>query len=264
MTDPAPLTAPVAARKPITRTFHGREFVDDYEWLRDKESQDTLDYLNAENAYTDAATAAIKPLAETIYQEIKSRVKETDMSVPVRAGDWWYYGRTEEGKDYGYSCRLPVAEGSDPWTPPVLPEDGSAPEGEEVILDLNQLAEGHDFISLGASTVTTSGRYLAYSVDTSGDERFDLHVKDLTTGELLDDHLGGIFYGATWVGEDYIFYQRVDDAWRPDTVWRHKIGTPATEDVLVYREEDERYNVSDGGVRSEKYLLIESASKVTT
>ena len=264
MTDPAPLTAPVAARKPITRTFHGREFVDDYEWLRDKESQDTLDYLNAENAYTDAATAAIKPLAETIYQEIKSRVKETDMSVPVRAGDWWYYGRTEEGKDYGYSCRLPVAEGSDPWTPPVLPEDGSAPEGEEVILDLNQLAEGHDFISLGASTVTTSGRYLAYSVDTSGDERFDLHVKDLTTGELLDDHLGGIFYGATWVGEDYIFYQRVDDAWRPDTVWRHKIGTPATEDVLVYREEDERYNVSVGGVRSEKYLLIESASKVTT
>lgn len=261
MSDNAPI--PHAPKKPVVRTFHGRELIDNYEWLRDKENPETIEYLEAENAYTKAQTAHLDELTENIYTEIKGRVKETDMSVPVRSGDWWYYGRTEEGKSYGYSCRIPVAEGSDPWTPPVIPEEGR-PEGEQIILDLNSLAEGHGFLSVGASSVTISGRYLAYSIDTEGDERFDLYVKDLETGEHLDDRLEGIFYGATWAGEEYIFYQRVDDAWRPDTVWRHKIDTPAEEDVLVYREEDERFTVGVGGTRSEKYLIIESASKITT
>lgn len=254
---------PVAPRHPVTRSFHGREFVDEYEWLRDKESQETLDYLNAENEYTKARTSHLEKLAENIYTEIKSRVKQTDMSVPVRSGDWWYYGRTEEGKDYGYSCRLPVAATDDPWIPPTIPETGR-PEGEQIVLDLNELAEGHEFFSLGASSVTTSGRYLAYSVDTTGDERFDLYIKDLETGELLDDRLEGVFYGATWAGEEYLFYQRVDDAWRPDTVWRHKVGTPASEDVLVFREDDERYFTGIGSTRSERWLIIESASKITS
>lgn len=258
-------TAPIphAPQKPVVRTFHSRDFIDDYEWLRDKNNPEVIQYLEAENAYTKDKTSHLDELTGTIYEEIKGRVKETDMSVPVRAGDWWYYGRTEEGKSYGYSCRLPVTEGSDPWTPPEIPETGR-PEGEEIILDLNALAEGHEFLSLGASSVTTSGRYLAYSIDTEGDERFDMYVKDLETGEHLDDRLEGIFYGATWAGEEYLFYQRVDDAWRPDTVWRHKIGTPAEDDVLVYREEDERFTVGVGGTRSEKYLIIESASKITT
>ena len=108
------LSAPVAAVHPVTRSFHGREFVDNYEWLRDKESQETLDYLNAENDYTKAKTAHLDEMTENIFQEIKSRIKQTDMSVPSRRGDYWYYGRTEEGKSYGYSCRLPVEEGSDP------------------------------------------------------------------------------------------------------------------------------------------------------
>lgn len=254
---------PIAPIHPTTRTFHGRTFVDNYEWLRDKESPETISYLEAENAYTDAQTEHLKPLQEAIFSEIKSRVKETDMSVPQRAGQWWYYGRTAEGKDYGYSCRVPVALSDDPWTPPVIPEDGEV-EGEQVLLDLNELAEGHEFFSLGASSVTTSGRFLAYSVDTTGDERFDLRIKDLTTGELLDDTLTGIFYGASWVGEDYLFYQRVDDAWRPDSVWRHRIGTPESDDVLVYREDDEHFNVGVGGTRSEEFLIIESASKITT
>ncbi|MDO5454770.1 MAG: oligopeptidase B, partial [Corynebacterium sp.] len=263
MPEHTPAQPPIATKKPVTRSFHGRDFVDDYEWLRDKESPETIAYLEAENAYTDAQTAHLQDLAENIYDEITSRVKQTDMSIPVRAGDWWYYGRTEEGKDYGYSCRLPVEEGADPWTPPTIPEEG-VPDGEQILLDLNELAEGHEFFSLGASTVTDSGRYLAYSIDTEGDERFDLFVKDLQSGELLDDRLTGVFYGATWVDEDYIFYQRVDEAWRPDSVWRHKIGTPESEDVLVYREEDERFTVGAGGTRSRKYLIIESASKITT
>lgn len=112
--------------------------------------------------------------------------------------------------------------------------------------------------------MTTSGRYLAYSVDTAGDERFHLYVKDLQTGDYLADELTGIFYGASWVGEDYIFYQRVDEAWRPDTVWRHRIGTPQSEDVLVFQEKDERYNVGVGATRSEKYLMIVTSSKITS
>ncbi|WP_080796652.1 S9 family peptidase [Corynebacterium pacaense] len=257
------ITPPVAPRHPVTRSFHDTDFVDDYEWLRDKDSPETIGYLEAENAYTAQETAHLEGLREEIYGEIKSRVKETDMSVPVRSGDYWYYGRTEEGKSYSYSCRIPVAAGADAWTPPVIPE-GTPAEGEQIILDANELAEGHEFFAIGASTVTTSGRYLAYSTDLEGDERFTLRIRDLESGQLLDDVLEGIFYGATWVGEDYLFYQRVDDAWRPDSVWRHRLGTPVEEDVLVYREEDERFSTWVGTSRSEKYILFGCASKITS
>lgn len=258
--DPAP---PVAPKHPVTRTHHGIEFIDDYEWLRDKTSQETLDHLHAENDYTAAQTAHLAQLRENIYTEIKSRVQETDMSVPNRSGKYWYYGRTQEGKSYGISCRVPVAETDDPWAPPTIPESGEVP-GEQVILDLNELAEGHEFFSLGAASVTTSGRYLAYATDIEGDERFTLRVKDLDTGELLADRLEGIFYGATWAGEDYIFYQLVDEAWRPDSVWRHRIGTDQSEDVRVFHEPNARFNTGVGTTRSEKYLMIVSESKITS
>ncbi|WP_115685875.1 S9 family peptidase [Corynebacterium senegalense] len=263
MTDQPSLNAPRAPKHPVTRSFHGREFVDDYEWLRDKESPETIAYLEAENAWTEQRTEGFAPLTEAVYGEIKSRIKETDMSVPQRQGDWWYYARMIEGKNYGLSCRV-AADPAHPWTPPTVPEDGSALPGEEVLLDLNELAEGHDFFSLGASSVTTSGRLLAYSCDTAGDERFTLRVKDLTTGELLDDTLDDVFYGATWAGETHLFYTRVDDAWRPHQVWRHTLGTPTEQDVLVYGETDERYNVSVGGDRSDKFLYIVSGSKLTS
>ena len=257
------LTPPIAAKHPITREFHGRSFVDDYEWMRDKESAETLDYLRAENAYTEQETAHLEELTENIFQEVKSRVKETDMSVPSRRGQYWYYGRSVEGKNYGISCRVPVTEGADPWTAPVIPEEG-APEGEEILLDANELAEGTEFFAMGASTVSDSGNLLAYSVDTAGDERFSLVIKDLRTGELLSDRLEGIFYGATWVGDDYIFYTTVDDAWRPDTVWRHKVGTAQSEDVQVMHEADEHFNIGVGSIRSEKYLFIVIGSKLTS
>ena len=255
--------APVAQKHPITRSFHGRDVVDDYEWLRDKESAETLEYLRAENDYTEAMTSNLTPLADTVYGEIKSRVKETDMSVPTRQGAWWYYGRTVEGEDYGISCRVP-ADPAEPWTPPQVPEDNTPLRGEQVLLDINELAAEHEFFSLGASSVSTSGRLLAYSFDTSGDERFELRVKDLETGVLYDDRLTDIFYGAVWAGEDYIFYLRVDDAWRPHQVWRHKLGTPESEDVLVYEEPDERFNVGVGADRSERFLYIASSSKTTS
>ncbi|MHC9697246.1 S9 family peptidase [Corynebacterium diphtheriae] len=254
---------PVAPVRPITRTHHGIDFVDNYEWLRDKENPETIQYLEAENAFVEQQTAHLSQLKDNIYHEIKSRVKETDMSVPQRAGDFWYYGRSVEGKSYGYSCHIPVSEGADAWVPPTIAE-GEPVVGEQIILDANELAEGHEFFALGASTVTTSGRYLAYSVDTEGDERFTLRVKDLATGEHLADEIPDVFYGATWAGEEYLFYQRVDAAWRPDSVWRHKIGTDPATDVQVFHEADERFNTGVGATRSERFLMIESASKITS
>ncbi len=254
---------PIAPKRPITRSHHGIDFIDDYEWLRDKDAPETIAYLEAENAYTQQETAHLEQLRENIFQEIKSRVKETDMSVPARSGDYWYYGRSEEGKSYGVSCRIPVAQDQDSWVPPAIPEDQPAP-GEQVLLDVNELAEGHEFFALGASSVTNSGRLLAYSTDTDGDERFTLRIKDLTTGQLLDDVIENVFYGATWIGEQYLFYTRMDEAWRADSIWRHKIGTDTSQDVRIFHEPDERFNVGVGVSRSDKYLFVETASKITS
>ncbi|MDO4685519.1 MAG: S9 family peptidase [Corynebacterium sp.] len=249
---------PEAQKIPHIRAHHGREFVDNYEWLRDKDSAETVAYLEAENAYTESQTQDLKDLKENIFQEIKSRVKETDMSVPSRSGNWWYFGRTEEGKNYGISCRVPATD----WNVPKVTE-APLPD-EQVILDSNELAEGHEFFSLGAASVTVSGKYLAYSADVEGAERYTLRIKNLESGETLPDEIPGIAAGAVWAGDDYVFYQKVDDAWRPDSVWRHKVGTPTAEDVQVFQESDERFWVGVDATRSEKYLLIEIGSKLTS
>nr|WP_120491831.1 S9 family peptidase [Corynebacterium lactis] len=262
---PVSTNPPIAAKRPVTRSFHGRDFTDDYEWLRDKENPEVIEYLEAENAYTEAFTSDLKDTSESIFSEIKSRVQETDMSVPTRLNGWWYYSRTQEGKSYGMSCRLRAepGEGLDAWTPPAISDDEAAP-GEEVILDANELAEGHEFFSLGAASVSEDGTFLAYSTDVTGDERYTLRVKDLRTGELLGDEIAGISAGATWIGSEWIFYQKVDEAWRPDSVWRHRVGTDASEDVRVFHEPDESYWVGVGTTRSEKYLLLEASSKITS
>ena len=259
------LPAPRAQRKPVTRSFHGRDFTDNFEWLRDKENSEVIDYLEAENAYTEAFTSDLDGTADAIFKEIKSRVQETDMSVPTRLNGWWYYSRTQEGKSYGMSCRVraEAGDGLAAWTPPTIADDAPAP-GEQVILDANELAEGHDFFALGAASVSADGNLLAYSTDVTGDERYTLRVKDLRTGELLDDEIAGIAAGATWVGSEWIFYQKVDEAWRPDSVWRHRVGTSTEDDVCVFHEPDEAYWVGVGTVRSEKYLIIESSSKITS
>lgn len=262
------VSAPVAEKKPLTRSFHGRDVVDDYEWLREKDNSGVLAHLTAENAYTDAKTAHLKPLEDAVFTEVKSRIRETDLSVPVRSGQWWYFSRTEEGKSYATMCRIPVDPentGDDAalWTPPeIVP--GEPDPREQVILDCNVLAEGEEFFSLGAASVTLDGTLLAYSVDTAGDERFTLRVKDLVNGVLLDDELDDVAYGATWVGDDHLFYQRVDDAWRPHEIWRHRIGTPESQDVCIFREDDEAYWTGLGVTRSEKYLLVSTASKTTS
>ena len=231
--------------------------------MRDKESPDTLAYLEAENAYTEARTAHLAGLRDTIFEEIRSRTKETDLSVPSRIGSWWYYGRSLEGKQYGISCRCPAGSPDD-WAPPRLDADTEIP-GEQVLLDSNELAEGHDFFSLGASSVSTDGSLLAFSTDTRGDERFLMRVKDLRTGELLPDEIPDTAYGATWdLSGRYLFYTTVDEAWRPHKVWRHELGTDRSDDVVVFHEADERFWASVGRTRSDRYLVIGVGSKTTT
>ena len=261
--DSRPVQMPVARRVPSERVHHGDVVVDDYEWLRDKESPETLAHLEAENAWTEARTAHLAPLREQLFEELRTRTQETDLSVPVRVGGWWYYGRTVEGQQYGASCRCPVADEAD-WVPPALTPDEPVP-GEEVLLDLNAMAEGHDFFSLGANSVSPDGRLLAFSTDTAGDERFLLQVKDLTTGELLPDQVPGTSYGATWdLTGSHLFYTTVDEAWRTDKVWRHRLGTDPREDVVVHAETDERFWVSIGRTRSDRFLVLGVGSKVTS
>ncbi|WP_280356563.1 S9 family peptidase [Nocardia otitidiscaviarum] len=257
------VTAPIAKRVPAERVHHGDVFTDEYEWLRDKENPEVIAYLEAENAYTDAQTAQLGPLREKIFDEIKSRTQETDLSVPTRMGDWWYYSRSFEGKQYGVHCRCPIGDRDD-WTPPQLEVDTEVP-GEQVLLDSNELAEGHDFFALGAFSISHAGDLLAYSVDTVGDERYVLRFKNLETGEALADEIPGTAPGATWsLDGTHVFYQTVDESWRPDTVWRHRLGTAQDADVKVFHEPDERYWVSIGATRSEKYLVIWVGSKITT
>jgi len=265
MTDHSPSVAPpVAPRKPTTRVHHGDEFVDDYEWLRDAENPETLAYLEAENAWAEQQTEDLAELRETIYTEIKDRTQETDLSVPVRHGQWWYYARTVEGLQYSLRCRCPLTSPDD-WDPPVL-EPGVDVPGEQILLDSNVEAEGHDFFSLGGFSLTDDDNLLAWSVDTVGDERYTIRVKDLRTGTVLPDEIPGTSGGVTWAADGkHFFYTTVDAAWRPHRVWRHALGeSNGTQDALVYEESDERFFTGVGRTRSDRYLAIGSSSKVTS
>ncbi|HEY0375268.1 MAG TPA: S9 family peptidase [Amnibacterium sp.] len=257
MTDPTP---PVADRRPTTRTHHGDAVVDEYEWLRDKDDQAVIAHLTAENEYTDARLASLEPVREAIFDEIKSRTKETDLSVPTREGRWWYYSRTQEGFQYARHHRAPVA-GPDDWTPPQLEGEVA---GEQLLLDDNAEAEGHDFYALGSFDVSLDGTRMLWAVDTEGDERYTLFVKDLTTGERFPDVIEGTMPGAMFAPDGgSVYYTTCDEAWRPDTVWRHELGATG-QDEQVFTEEDERYWVGIGMTRSRRYLEIGVGSKITS
>ena len=262
-TDPSIEEPPFTVRRPTERTFHGDTFVDDYEWLRSKEDPEVVAHLEAQNSWTLARQEHLAPLRQTLFDEIKGRTLETDLSVPSRDGDWWYYARTVEGQQYPIHARYPVA-GPDDWTPRLL-EPGEPVPGEQVLLDQNAEAAGHDFFALGSLDVSDDGTRLLYAVDTAGDERYTLRVRDLATGEDLRDEVPDTAPGALFAPDgEHIFYLTVDEAWRPWRVWRHRLGTPGTEDVVVFEEPDERYWVGAGLSRSKKYLQIELGSKVTS
>lgn len=234
-------SAPVAKKVPTQRIHHGDLFVDEYEWLRVKDDPQVVEHLKAENAYTDAVTAGQEQLRQDIFNEIKNRTQETDLSVPARKKDWWYYSRTEEGKQYSIHCRVRATDTGDvarDWTPPeVLP--GRSVDGEEVLLDGNAEAEGKPFFSLGGLAVSEDGNLLAYCVDNAGDERFTLRIKDLRSGEVLPDEIANVFYGLAFSPDaSQVFYTLVDDSWRPYQVKSHRLGTAVEQDELIYQEDD--------------------------
>ncbi|WP_091337296.1 S9 family peptidase [Micromonospora rhizosphaerae] len=253
---------PAAKRVPTERTHHGDTVVDEYAWLAAKDDPETIAYLTAENAYTEARTAHLAGLRAELFEETRRRTQETDLSVPTRKDGYWYYTRTVEGQQYGVHCRRTVRDGE---TAPPVSADGAPLEGEEVLLDGNQLAEGHDFFALGAFDVSPDGRWLAYSTDFAGAERFTLRVKDLQTGEVLADEIRDTFYGTAWSTDaSALFYVTVDDAWRPNRVWRHTVGRPSSEDVVVHQEDDERFWVGVELTRSERFVVIDIHSKITS
>jgi oligopeptidase B len=254
--------APVAKRVPAERTHHGDTVIDEYAWLAAKDDPETIAYLNAENAFTEQSTARLGTLRETLFNETKGRTKETDLSVPTRKNGYWYYTRTVEGEQYGIYCRRAARDGE---TDPPMPDDGTPISGEQILLDGNALAEGHDFFALGTFDISPDGRWLAYSTDFDGDERFTLRVKDLSTDEVLGDEVPDTFYGSAWSADgSTLFYLTVDESWRPYRVWRHAVGTPADADEIVYQEDDERFWVGVELTRSEKFIVIEAHSKVTS
>lgn len=253
--------APIASRRSTLRTHHGDTVDDPYEWLRAKDSPEVIAHLEAENAHTEAETAHLAALRETLFQEIKGRVQETDLSVPTRRGDWWYYSRTEEGAQYGIHCRAAAAEGD--WTPPRL-EPGAPVPGEVVLLDGNVEAEGHEFFSLGAFDTSDDATKLLWSTDFEGDELYTVRVRDLETGVTLDDEIpntGGAFFTPDGTG---ILYTTRDEAWRPDTLWLHRLGTPVSDDIKLFHEPDDKFWLGAGITRSRRYLVIGVGSSITS
>ncbi|KGN33130.1 protease [Knoellia sinensis KCTC 19936] len=252
---------PIAATREHIREHHGDRVTDPYEWLRDGEDPAVRAYLDDENAYADSRTAHLKPLRDSIFGEIKQRVLETDLSVPVRSGPWWYYSRTVEGQQYAIHARVPV---TDPASRPVVAAD-AAPEGEQVIVDGNAEAGDSEFFSIGALAVSPDHTRLALATDVTGDERFDLVVRDLESGETLDDGIKGIGYGVEFSYDGRtLFYTRLDDAWRPHQLWRHVVGADPSDDVLVHEEADERFWMGIGTSRDDRWIIHALGSKTTS
>lgn len=256
--------APATARRDSVRQFHGDHFTDPYEWLRDKESPEVIAHLEAETAYAEAVTAHLAPARERIFEEIKGRVQETDLSVPFRRGDWWYFGRTVEGGEHGIRCRVPAAaprteqDNDDAWTPPTV-EPGHELAGEQVLLDGNREAAAHDFWSLGSFDVTPDGRWMLWATDTTGEERFTVRVKNLETGEVLPDEIPGTSYGAFLAPDgSAVFYTEVDASWRPWRVRRHEIGTAVDQDPVLAQEDDPGLWLSAGLSPDRTWLIFEA------
>ena len=240
---------PVARQHPRILEAHGERRVDPYYWLREKDNPEVIRYLDAENSYADAVMAPTLPLQERLYREMVGRVQETDTSAPTLYKGWWTYTRTVEGLDYEIYCRRRLTM--------------EAPE--QILLDGNELAKGHDYFDLGFVERSPDEKLLAYAVDTDGSERHELRFRDLATGADLEDVIQGVYYGAAWsAGSGTFFYVMPDAAVRPFQVWRHVLGTPTSDDVLVLQEDDERFELSVETTKSERYVVLTSTSQVTS
>ncbi|AWE41460.1 MULTISPECIES: S9 family peptidase [unclassified Actinobaculum] len=256
--------APMARKVPVTRTFHGDSYVDNYEWFRDATNPELLAHLEAENAWTQERTAHLEGLREQITAEISSRTRQTDISIAHREGNWWYYQRTWEGRQYPVLYRLPDRDGSRPDVN-ALGGEKDGPSGEQVVWDGNELAEGSEFFALSDFAPAPDGKLGAMGVDFTGDEHFALRIFDIETGHIVDDAVSGLGYGLAWTTDgSHVVYSRVDDAWRTWQIWLHEVGSPAEKDRLLYQEDDERFDVIHAASRDGQWIVVQSVSRTTS
>ncbi len=241
-------TPPTARKVPHKTELHGDVRIDDYFWMRDKANPEVIKYLEAENAYTAALLKPTEPLQQALYKDFLARIKQTDLSVPAKKHGYWYYTRTEEGKQYPIRCR----------------KKGSLDAAEEVILDANDLARGEKFLSVGSVEISNDGRLLAFLTDTTGFREYFLSIKDLQTGKMLQSRFVKADQ-ARWAADNKtLFYVTEDHAKRPHKLWRHTVGDPRDKDVLVAEEKDELYRLGLGKSRDGKYLYRSASSSTTT
>ena len=234
------LMPPVATTKPKVDTLHGEVRTDNYFWIREKTNPDVIAYLNAENAYTEAKMEHTKALQQKLYDEMLSRIKETDVSVPFREHGYYYWTATEKGKSYPIFMRRRAAAGSP----------------DEVVIDANALAVGKKFSQVGSLQVSPSGTRAAYLHDTTALRVYTLYVKDLSTGKLLSDTISRVVPSVAWANDTVLFYQTADSARRADAVWRHILGRPRSSDIEVFHEKDVLDNVGVGRSKDDKYIVI--------
>ncbi len=240
------MEAPKAKQVEHRDTTHGDVRIDQYYWLRERENQEVINYLEEENAYTEKLTEHTKKMQEKLYEEMVGRIKETDLSVPVKEDDYYYYTRTEEGKNYRIYCR----------------KKGSLEAAEEVLLDGNQLAEGKEYFALRSFEVSDDHKLLAFAADYNGSEQYDIYVKNLETGKMLKDEIKTTGGSITWANDnETFFYTMLDPARRPYQLYRHKLGT--TNDEMVFEEKDESFFLGAYKTKSDRYIFIALGSQVT-
>ena len=241
------MNPPIARKIPHETRIHGVTLVDDYFWLRQKGDAEVIAHLEAENAYAEAVMQPFKELEERLYKEMLGRIKQTDLTVPSRLGNYWYYSRTEEGKQYPYMCR----------------RRGAMEGAEEILLDLNALAEGHEFLGLGAYVVSDDGTRLAYSLDTTGYRVFTLRVKDLETGQVLPDAVERVG-SVVWANDNATVLFTTEDpvSKRSDHCWRRVVGSGGGNE-LVFEEKDELYDLAVGRSLDRKVLFMGSYAKTS-
>ena len=241
---------PVAKIIPKTLEIHGHKRTDNYYWLNDRENPEVIDYLNKENDYYHKMTAHTKDFQETLFQEMKARMKEDDASVPYLYNGYYYYTRYETGKAYPIHCR----------------KMGSLSANETILFDCNQMAEGKSYFQLGGMSISPDNKFVVFATDVVGRRIYTMQIKNLETGEILQDKITNVDGKGVWAADNKtIFYTKQDkQTLRSDKVYKHQMGSDAKKDVLVYHEEDETFNVGISKEKSKKYIVIESGSTLTT